>query len=61
MFICAQLEGEIVKAVAILKAPITGDHIIPLERFDDNLLGCRYNRETGEFEPPEPDEAEGGV
>lgn len=59
MFICAQLDHhDIVVTIARLKAPIEGHNIIPLDGWRDDLLGRKYDRETGRFVEVEPTEEE---
>lgn len=62
MFVCAQLDrNDICITVARLKGEIEEPNIIPLGDIDewrDDLLGKKYNRETGQFIEVEPTEEE---
>lgn len=56
VFICAQLSADdIVVTVARLAHAVEGPHIIPVETYDDAILGMRYDRQTGQFVPVQPD------
>lgn len=58
-FICAQIDSAgRVKAVCRLREPVGGEHIIPLAEWRDDILGWTYNREDGQFYPPQPEEQE---
>jgi len=48
----AQLsEHDVVVGVSALGGEIDAPNMIPLEKFDDSILGQKYDRDTGEWTP----------
>lgn len=59
MFIYAELnENNICKAVSELSGEVIKDTMIPLETYDDSLLGKRYDNGEWVEVPVEPSEPE---
>lgn len=51
MFNYAQLDSnDIVVGVSSLSGEVTRDNMIPIQFADEELIGKKYNRETGDFE-----------
>lgn len=51
MFKYAQVdENFIVHSVCILSGEIVDDNSIPIDMYDESLVGKKYNSHTGEFE-----------
>ena len=50
----AQVDGnDIVYSVSCLSGEVDQADMIPIDSYDQSLLGKIYNRDTGEFETPE--------
>lgn len=51
MYNYAQLDtNDVVTSVSSLSGEVISDNMIRIEFADENLLGKKYNRATGEFE-----------